>query len=65
MLDVFAPAEGKNHPVVIYIHGGGWHSGDKAEVHNKPKALTTGASSWLRSTTAYGRRRGRRVFLGP
>jgi len=40
MLDVFAPAEGKNHPVVIYIHGGGWHSGDKAEVHNKPKALT-------------------------
>jgi arylformamidase len=40
MLDVFAPAEGKNHPVVIYVHGGGWHSGDKAEVHNKPKALT-------------------------
>ena len=39
MVDVFAPAEGKNHPVVIYIHGGGWHSGDKAEVHNKPKAL--------------------------
>jgi acetyl esterase/lipase len=40
MLDLFAPAEGKNHPVVIYVHGGGWHSGDKAEVHNKPKALT-------------------------
>jgi acetyl esterase/lipase len=40
MLDIFAPAEGKNHPVVIYIHGGGWHSGDKAEVHNKPQALT-------------------------
>lgn len=40
MLDVFAPAGGKNHPVVLYIHGGGWHSGDKAEVHNKPKALT-------------------------
>jgi acetyl esterase/lipase len=39
-LDVFAPAEGVNHPVVIYVHGGGWHSGDKAEVHNKPKALT-------------------------
>ena len=43
MLDVFAPAEGKNHPVVIYIHGGGWQSGDKAEVHNKPRALTTRA----------------------
>jgi acetyl esterase/lipase/pimeloyl-ACP methyl ester carboxylesterase len=40
MLDIFAPAEGKNHPVVIYVHGGGWHSGDKAEVHNKPTALT-------------------------
>ena len=39
-LDIFAPAEGKNHPVVVYVHGGGWHSGDKAEVHNKPKALT-------------------------
>src|SRR5262249_18419023 len=40
ILDICASAEGKNHPVVIYIHGGGWHSGDKAEVHNKPKALT-------------------------
>lgn len=40
MLDIFAPTEGKNHPVVIYIHGGGWHSGDKAEVHHKPWALT-------------------------
>jgi acetyl esterase/lipase len=40
MLDVFTPVEGKNLPVVIYVHGGGWHSGDKAEVHNKPKALT-------------------------
>jgi acetyl esterase/lipase len=40
MLDIFTPAQGKNHPVVIYIHGGGWHSGDKTEVHNKPKALT-------------------------
>lgn len=39
-LDIFAPIGGDNHPVVIYIHGGGWHSGDKAEVHNKPKALT-------------------------
>src|SRR5206468_556850 len=24
MLNIFAPAEGKNHLVVIYIHGGGW-----------------------------------------
>jgi acetyl esterase/lipase len=39
-LDVYAPAAGKNHPVVVYIHGGGWHSGDKADVHHKPTALT-------------------------
>lgn len=40
MVDIYSPSEGKNHPVVIYVHGGGWHSGDKAEVHNKPRALT-------------------------
>jgi len=30
-LDFFVPAEAKSHPVpvVIWIHGGGWHSGDK------------------------------------
>lgn len=39
-LDIYAPAEGDNHPVAIWIHGGGWHSGDKAEIDNKPKAFT-------------------------
>ena len=39
-LDVFAPAEGKNHPVVVWIHGGGWHSGDKKDVKHKPQAFT-------------------------
>ena len=38
-LDVYAPAEGKDHPVVFWIHGGGWQSGDKAEVHKKPQAF--------------------------
>jgi arylformamidase len=38
-LDVYAPAEGKNHPVVVWIHGGGWQAGDKKEVHEKPKAF--------------------------
>ena len=39
MLDVYAPTQGKNLPVVVWIHGGGWRRGDKADVHNKPKAF--------------------------
>ena len=38
-LDVYAPPEGKNHPVVFWIHGGGWMLGDKADVQNKPQAF--------------------------
>jgi acetyl esterase/lipase len=40
MLDVYAPTRGKNHPVVIWIHGGGWQAGDKADVQKKPQAFT-------------------------
>jgi acetyl esterase/lipase len=39
MLDVYAPTTGKNLPVVVWIHGGGWRRGDKADVHHKPKAF--------------------------
>jgi arylformamidase len=39
-LDVYAPREGENHPVVLWIHGGGWRRGDKAQVHDKPQAFT-------------------------
>jgi acetyl esterase/lipase len=38
-LDLYAPAEGKNHPVVVWIHGGGWQAGDKKDVHKKPQAF--------------------------
>ena len=38
-LDVYAPKEGKNHPVVFWIHGGGWQRGDKTEVQVKPQAF--------------------------
>jgi acetyl esterase/lipase len=38
-IDVYAPSEGKNHPVVIWIHGGGWQAGDKKEVQKKPQAF--------------------------
>lgn len=38
-LDVYAPAEGSELPVAIWIHGGGWHRGDKALVREKPRAF--------------------------
>jgi acetyl esterase/lipase len=38
-LDVYAPAEGKEHPVVFWIHGGGWQTGDKSGVQDKPQAF--------------------------
>jgi acetyl esterase/lipase len=36
-LDVYAPREGKNHPIVFWIHGGGWQAGDKTDVQVKPQ----------------------------
>ena len=38
-LDVYSPPEAKGLPVVFWIHGGGWQTGDKAEVHNKPQVF--------------------------
>ena len=38
-LDVYAPPEGENHPIVVWIHGGGWQAGDKSEVAHKPAAF--------------------------
>lgn len=38
-LDVYAPTEGKDHPVVLWIHGGGWRAGDKAGIQKKPEAF--------------------------
>src|SRR4029453_19152814 len=40
VLDVYAPAGAKNVPVVFWIHGGGWQTGDKSMVALKPKAFT-------------------------
>ncbi|GAC1308355.1 MAG: alpha/beta hydrolase [Isosphaeraceae bacterium] len=39
MLDVYAPENAKGLPVVFWIHGGGWQTGDKSEVQVKPKAF--------------------------
>ncbi len=39
MLDVYAPDDAKNLSVVFWIHGGGWQTGDKNSVQNKPQAF--------------------------
>jgi acetyl esterase/lipase len=36
VLDVYAPRDAKNLPVVFWIHGGGWQTGDKTSVQIKP-----------------------------
>jgi acetyl esterase/lipase len=38
-LDIYAPADAKNLPVIFWIHGGGWQTGDKSEVQLKPQAF--------------------------
>lgn len=43
VLDIYAPegaARAKSLPVVFWIHGGGWVTGDKANVQLKPKVFT-------------------------
>jgi acetyl esterase/lipase len=38
-LDVYAPPDARGVPVVVFVHGGEWAKGDKAEVCYKPKLL--------------------------
>ena len=40
VLDIYAPAGAKDAPVVFWIHGGGWQTGDKTSVQAKPQAFT-------------------------
>lgn len=37
VLDVYSPQNAKNLPVVFWIHGGGWQTGDKSSVQLKPQ----------------------------
>jgi acetyl esterase/lipase len=37
VLDVYSPQNAKNLPVVFWIHGGGWQTGDKTDVQIKPQ----------------------------
>jgi arylformamidase len=39
VLDVYSPANAKDLPVVFWIHGGGWQTGDKSDVQLKPQAF--------------------------
>jgi arylformamidase len=39
VLDVYSPSHAKNRPVVFWIHGGGWQTGDKSSVQIKPQAF--------------------------
>ena len=38
-LDVYSPKNAKKLPVVFWIHGGGWQTGDKTNVQIKPKVF--------------------------
>ena len=37
VLDIYAPPNASNLPVVFWIHGGGWQAGDKSDVKLKPQ----------------------------
>jgi acetyl esterase/lipase len=40
VLDVYSPQDAKHLPVVFWIHGGGWETGDKTSVQIKPQFFT-------------------------
>lgn len=40
-LDIYSKRGLRNRPVVIFVHGGGWSGGDKADVGKKPEMFTT------------------------
>lgn len=40
ILDIYTPPDSTQLPVVFWIHGGGWQTGDKSDVQIKPKVFT-------------------------
>jgi acetyl esterase/lipase len=40
VLDIHAPDNAKNLPVIFWIHGGGWQTGDKTSVQIKPRVFS-------------------------
>jgi acetyl esterase/lipase len=51
VLDIHAPKDAKNLPVLFWIHGGGWQTGDKSQVHEKPRAFVE--RGWVFVSTNY------------
>jgi acetyl esterase/lipase len=45
-LDIYAPKTDTPKPVMIYIHGGGWHKGDK-EPGSEEKAKLLATQGWM------------------
>jgi acetyl esterase/lipase len=39
VLDIYSPQGAKDLPVVFWIHGGGWQTGDKSSIQHKPQAF--------------------------
>ena len=39
VLDIYTPDNAQNLPVVFWIHGGGWQTGDKTDVQIKPRVF--------------------------
>jgi acetyl esterase/lipase len=39
VLDIYAPEDAEKLPVVFWIHGGGWQTGDKSDVQIKPRVF--------------------------
>lgn len=46
-LNVDAPREGEGHPIIVWLHGGGWRRGDKALVGDKPRAFNDKGYVWV------------------
>ena len=52
-VDVHLPAGAGPHPVVLYVHGGGWTSGDRAEVPDELGILDVVDEGWAVVSTGY------------
>ena len=46
-LDIYWTDTKTRHPVIIYVHGGGWAFGDKSNVHKKPEFFADHGISFI------------------